>query len=107
MKKIFVLLFPVFLLTACVDSLDDYNIDQKRASLVPARMLFTNGIRGIADALTTPNVNTNNFRLYTQQWTTTTYLNEPRYNMVSRTYSQNFWQIIYRDALSDFQEARR
>ena len=95
------------LLTACVDSLDDYNIDQKRASVVPARTLFTNGIKGVTDVLTTPSVNTNNFRLYSQQWTTTTYLNEPRYNMVARTYSQSFWQILYRDALADFKESKR
>ena len=107
MKKIFLILFPLALLTACVDSLDDYNIDQKRASLVPARTLFTNGIKGVTDNITTPSVNSNNFRLFVQQWTTTTYLNEPRYNMVARTYSQTFWQGIYRDALSDFKEARR
>lgn len=107
MKKIFIILFPVVLLTACVDSLEEYNVDQKRSSVVPARTLFTNAIKGITDVVTTPSVNTNNFRLYTQQWTTTTYLNEPRYNMVARTYSQSFWQAVYRDVLADLKEARR
>jgi hypothetical protein len=107
MKKIFVIVFPIVLLTACVDSLEEYNVDQKRSSTVPTRTLFTNAIKGITDVLTTPSVNTNNFRLYTQQWTTTTYLNEPRYNMVARTYSQSFWQAIYRDVLADLKESRR
>src|SRR5687767_4827934 len=107
MKKISIILMSVVLLTACVDSLEEYNVDQKRSSTVPTRTLFTNAIKGITDVLTTPSVNTNNFRLYTQQWTTTTYLNEPRYNMVARTYSQSFWQAIYRDVLADLKESRR
>jgi hypothetical protein len=107
MKKISIILLSVVFLTACVDSLEEYNVDQKRSSLVPARTLFTNAMKGITDVLTTPSVNTNNFRLYTQQWTTTTYLNEPRYNMVARTYSQSFWQAIYRDVLADLKESKR
>ncbi len=107
MKKILLFLLPVLLLTSCVDSLDDYNIDQKRASAVPAATLFSNAVRNLSDILTTPNVNSNNFRLYTQYWTTTTYLDEPRYSMVSRTYSQAFWQALYRDVLADLKEAKR
>src|SRR5688572_27002430 len=106
-KKIFLVFFPVVLLMACVDNLDDYNIDQKRAAAVPARTLFSGAVKNLTDVITTPNVNTNNFRLFAQHWTTTTYLNEPRYNMVSRTYSQNFWQPVYRDILSDLKESRR
>lgn len=107
MKNTFRILLAAFLVTGCVDSLDDYNIDQKRASEAPPRMLFTSALKNLTDILTTPNVSNNNFRLYTQQWTTTTYLNEPRYSMVSRAYSQNFWQAVYRDVLSDLQEAKR
>lgn len=107
MKKILLYLFPVALLTSCVDSLSDYNIDQKRASAVPPATLFSNAVRNMSDILTTPNVNNNNFRLYSQYWTTTTYLDEPRYSMTARLYSQNFWQAIYRDVLSDLNESKR
>ena len=105
-RKIFGAVVTACLLAGCVDSLDDYNIDQKRASEAPPRMLFSNALKGLADILTTPGVNNNNFRLYAQHWSTTTYLNEPRYNMVSRPYSQNFWQAVYRDVLADLNEAK-
>jgi hypothetical protein len=107
MKKILMLILPVVLLTACVDSLDDYNIDQKRAATTPPGALFSNALKGVTDLLTTPNVNTNNFRLFVQYWTTTTYLDEPRYNMTQRLYSQNQWNAVYVSALADLKEARR
>jgi hypothetical protein len=107
MKKILILILPIVLLTACVDSLDDYNVDKKRASSIPPRTLVTNALKGLTDILTTPNVNSNNYRMFVQYWCTTTYLDEPRYNMTARLYSENFWNAIYRDALSDLKEAKR
>lgn len=93
--------------TACVDSLDDYNIDQKSATEAPPATLFTNATKELADILTTPNVNLNNFRLYVQYWSTTTYLQEPRYDLTSRTIPEALWETIYRDVLADLKEARR
>ncbi|HEY0656379.1 MAG TPA: SusD/RagB family nutrient-binding outer membrane lipoprotein [Chryseosolibacter sp.] len=107
MKKISTVLVTLLLLTSCVDSLDDYNIDKKRASTIPARTLVTNAMKGLTDILTTPNVNSNNYRMFVQYWATTTYLDEPRYNMTSRLYSQNLWNAIYRDVLADLKEAKR
>jgi hypothetical protein len=107
MKKLLIYLLPFFLVTACVDSLDDYNTDRKRASVIPPRTLFTNAMKGLTDILTTPNVNSNNYRMFVQYWATTTYLDEPRYNMTARVYSQNLWNAIYRDVLSDLHEAKR
>lgn len=101
------LVLPIVLLTACVDSLDDYNIDQKKASAIPPRTLFSNALKNLTDALTTPNVNNNNYRMFVQHWTTTTYLDEPRYSMTSRTYSLALWNAIYRDVLADLKEAKR
>jgi len=100
------IVLPFVLLTACVDSLDDWNIDQKRASVVPARTFFTGALKNLTDALTTPNVNNNNYRMFVQYVATTTYLDEPRYNMTARLYSQNLWNSIYRDVLSDLRESR-
>lgn len=101
------MILPLVLLTACVDSLDDWNVDKKRASAVPASTLFTNATKGVIDILTTPNVNLNNYRMFVQYIATTTYLDEPRYNMTARTYSQGFWQAIYRDVLADLKEAKK
>lgn len=107
MKNIYIVIFSMVLTTSCVDSLDDYNIDQKRPSSAPPETLFTSSLKQLADAITTPNVNNNNFRLYIQQWATTTYLQEPRYDMTSRIIPQNLWQSIYKDVIADLRESKR
>jgi hypothetical protein len=107
MKKIFSLVLSLVLLTSCVDSLDDWNIDQKRSSKVPAGTLFTGALKNMTDILTTPNVNSNNYRMFVQYIATTTYLDEPRYSMTSRNYSLNFWNAVYRDVISDLKEAKQ
>jgi hypothetical protein len=106
MRKLFILICPLILLVSCAKDLEEYNIDQKRAFEVPANTLFTNALKNLTNALTTPNVNSNVFRFYVQHWTTTTYLEEPRYNLTSRTIPLALWQSMYRDVLSDLHEAR-
>ncbi|PKV62568.1 SusD/RagB family nutrient-binding outer membrane lipoprotein [Pontibacter ramchanderi] len=107
MKKLIICLFSLVFLASCVDDLEDYNIDQKRATTVPAVTLFTGATKNLMDVLTTPNVNTNNYRFYVQHWTSTQYLDEPRYNMTSRLIPQNMWTTLYRDVLNDLKEAKR
>lgn len=107
MKKIFMMILPLVLLTACVDSLEDWNIDKKRASDAPARTFFTAGLKGLSDIITSANVNNNNYRMFVQQWTTTTYLDEPRYSMTNRLYSQNFWDALYQNSIADLRECKR
>jgi hypothetical protein len=107
MNKLLIFALAIVFTTSCVDSLDDYNIDQKKASVVPARTLFSNAVKNLIDQLNTPNVNNNNTRLYIQQWATVTYTSEPRYDMTSRTIPQSHWQALYRDVLSDLNEASR
>ena len=108
MKNAYIIIGLSFLLiTSCVDSLDDYNIDQKRPSTAPPETFFTSALKQLTDAITTPNVNNNNFRLYIQQWATTTYLQEPRYDMTSRIIPQNLWQSMYKDVIADLRESKR
>src|SRR5690606_15807784 len=107
MKKIVIYLVSVMFLASCVDNLDDFNIDQKKASQVPAATLFTGALKNLTDVMTTPNVNTNNYRFYVQHWTSTQYLDEPRYNMTSRTIPQAMFQALYRDVLADLNDAKR
>lgn len=107
MKKVIICLFSLVFMAACVDDLDEYNIDTKRATDVPPATLFTNALLGLTDVLTTPNVNTNNIRLYVQHWATTQYVEEPRYNMTGRLIPQNYWNALYRDVLADLKEAKR
>jgi hypothetical protein len=107
MRNLFIAFLSLVLVTSCVESLDDYNIDKKRPSSAPAETFLTSAMKQLSDVLTTPNVNTNNFRLYVQHWATTTYLQEPRYDLTSRIIPQNFWQNLYKDVIADLHEARR
>jgi hypothetical protein len=107
MKKIYSFLLAVVLLSSCAKDLEEYNVDQKRATAVPAATLFTAAQKSFADVITSPSVNTNVFRFYVQYWTTTEYLDEPRYNLTSRTLPQAFWSALYKDVLSDLKEAKR
>ncbi|QDH78165.1 SusD/RagB family nutrient-binding outer membrane lipoprotein [Echinicola soli] len=110
MKKIHITLLSCFLIlvSSCVNNLDEYNVDQKNASdEVPPVTLFTNAVKELSDALMTPNVNVNNYRFYAQHWTSTQYLDEPRYNMTSRLIPQNMWDRLYRNTLMDLKESKR
>jgi hypothetical protein len=107
MKKLIICLFSLVFMASCVDDLDEYNFDQKKATNVPAVTLFTGATKNLTDVLTTPNVNTNNYRFYVQHWTSTQYLDEPRYNMTSRTIPQSMWTTLYRDVLNDLKEAKK
>lgn len=107
MKKIFIYMLPAIFLVSCVKSLDDYNIDKKRPVSVSAGSLFVNGTKVLTDLLTTPNVNTNVFRFYMQQWSATTYTDEPRYDFETRNIPLNIWNPMYRTVLISLQECKK
>lgn len=107
MKKLLILILPVVLLASCAKDLGEYNIDQKNPSTVPAGSLFGNALKQMADNQASPSVNSNVLRFYTQQWTSTTYQDEPTYNITTRDIPTNYWNPIYREVLQDLQEAKR
>ncbi|MHC2992151.1 hypothetical protein OB13_11330 [Pontibacter sp. HJ8] len=106
MKKLFIFLALFFSIAACTDDFEEMNVDKKRASEAPGATLFSNAQKELADAVTNANVNTNVFRLFAQHWTTTTYLDEPRYDVATRNIPQFFWHWLYRDVLRDLNEAK-
>lgn len=69
--------------------------------------LFTGAQKNLIDFMTTPNVNRNIYRLITQQWTETTYIDESNYDLTTRTIMDNQWTILYRDVLQDFTRAQQ
>jgi hypothetical protein len=107
MKKIYVILVAAAFLSSCAKNKGDYNIDQKKATDVPAPTLFTAAEKNLTDILTTPNVNSNVFRFYVQFWTATDYLDEPRYNQTARLIPQSFWVAMYRDVIANLRESKR
>ncbi|HQU95372.1 MAG TPA: SusD/RagB family nutrient-binding outer membrane lipoprotein, partial [Saprospiraceae bacterium] len=106
-KLLFIALLPILLLTSCVNSLDDYNVNTKSPSSVSADPMFSYSQKVLADALNSINVNTNVFRFYVQHVTATTYLDEPRYDMTTRTIPQALWNAVYSSVLVDLKEAKR
>jgi len=107
MKKLLIYILPVMLLVSCAKDKGEYNIDQKNPSTVSADKLFGNALLELTDNQTTSSININVFRLWTQQWTTTTYQDEPRYNFTTRNISLNYWTPFYREVLPDLKESRR
>ena len=108
MKKLLIIaLIPFLALTSCVNSLEDYNVNTKAPSKVAPDPMFAYATKVFADAMNSVNVNTNVFRFYSQYLTATTYLDEPRYDMTTRTIPQALWNALYSSTLSDLKEARR
>ncbi len=95
------------ILAACTDEFDDMNIDKKRPAEVPGDAVFTSGLKGLVDQMSTPNVNLNIFRLVAQYWTETTYTDEANYDLVNRTIPDLTFREYYRDALKDLDEAAK
>lgn len=108
MKKLLIIaLMPMLFFASCVNSLEDYNIDTKKPSFVEAEPLYANAVISLNDQLNSVNVNTNVFRFYVQHLSTTTYLDEPRYDMVTRTIPQALWNAMYVSTLADLKEAKK
>ena len=45
MRHLIIIFVSLMLITSCVDSLDDYNIDQKRPSTAPAETFLTASVK--------------------------------------------------------------
>ena len=105
MKNTFFIL-ALAVLSACSIDLTELNLDTKRPQTVPAGTLFSAAQKNLADALTSPNNNINVFRLFAQHWTETTYIDQSNYDLNTRNIPDNFWTLLYRDALKNFRESR-
>src|SRR4051794_40337643 len=105
MKKLFIIVLAATAFIGCNKDLSSLNVDPKNPTVVPSYALFTNAERSFADFLTTSDVNTNVYRLITQQWTQTTYTDESNYNIYTRTIPDEVWHTLYRDILKDAEEA--
>ena len=108
MKKI---LYPIaamalFFATSCVNDAEDYNNDRDKPYIVPAESLLANAQKQLADQQSTPSVNLNPLRYFTQYWTAVQYPQESQFNLVTRNVSHNYWTALYRDVLGNLEGAR-
>ncbi|MGI4822072.1 MAG: SusD/RagB family nutrient-binding outer membrane lipoprotein [Janthinobacterium lividum] len=90
-----------------MDTLQDYNVNTKAASVVPGVTLVTTAERSLTRTLTTTNQNLGITRLLVQYWTETTYNDESRYNLAARQIPENFWTPLFQTVLGNLNEAKR
>ncbi|MFM6984146.1 MAG: SusD/RagB family nutrient-binding outer membrane lipoprotein [Chitinophagaceae bacterium] len=105
MKKIFIVISALTLIVGC-KKFESLNTNTKLATEVPSNFLLSSAQKNLVDVMTSSNVNTNIFRLWSQQWTQTTYFDESRYDLVTRNIAANFWGVLYRDVLKDLDAAK-
>ncbi|WP_416440149.1 SusD/RagB family nutrient-binding outer membrane lipoprotein [Leeuwenhoekiella sp. A16] len=109
MKKYIVALTALVFFWSC-QSDEDYenlNRDPKNPTEVSSEFLFTAATVSLSDNMASPNVNDGLYRFLSQYWTTTTYLDEPNYNLSSRQNPDNVWSELYRDVIFDIQDAKK
>lgn len=108
MKKYLLIFIACSTLWSCMtdEQYEDLNRDPKNPTIVEADYLFTNAIVSLSDVLASPSVNINIFRFIAQYFTSTTYLDEPNYDLTQRAIPQNFWSEIFRDVIFDVRDAK-
>ncbi len=101
MKKILILCLVTLGFAACTSDITEINVDPKNPSEVGAGALLANATIQLSDFLASPNVNINNFRLWSQQWAQTTYNDESNYDLVTRDVNGNTWDRLYAAVIRD------
>jgi len=107
MKRIYlILIILIAVVTSCQDKLEEMNNDTKHPTDVPGNFLFANAQKALADQVATPNVNLNNWKLWAEYWTETTYTDESNYDIVTRDIASNNFRTYYRNVLMDFNQSK-
>lgn len=106
MKNIFAIFLTILLFSSC-SKIDELNVNIKDPTKVPGESLFTGAQKSLGNIMVTPNVNSNIFRMFVQQWTETTYIDEANYDITTRPIPGNFWNVLYRDVLMNFKESAK
>lgn len=107
MKKILIvgMMFSGLLISSCKKNITDLNIDPKSPTVVPSGPLFTNAELNLSDMMASTNVNVNNFRLFVQYWSETTYTDETNYDLNQRSIPDRWFASLYRDVIRDLTES--
>ncbi len=106
MKKIIAFIL-VFVVAASCTKLEDLNKNITDPIAVPGESLFTGAQVNLFDQMVSTNVNNNIFRLFSQYWTETTYIDESNYDLTTRSIPDNHWNVLYRDVLMDLKESAK
>lgn len=107
MKKIIILFIGVFAMYSCSDDLENLNKNTKDPADVPGESLFTGAQKNLVDQISEINVNLNNTQLWSQFLQEATYLDESRYDQVTRTIPQAHWDVMFKDVLKDLDQSSK
>lgn len=107
MKKISILLLTLILAFSCSKDLENLNEDTKNPSVAAGETFFTGAQKNMVDRMASINVNTNVWRQFVQQVTSTTYNDEANYNIANRRVPDGLWTTVYRDVLKDLDESAK
>lgn len=105
LNKIILISLAMLTVVSCQD-LSELNVDTKNPQEVPAGALFANATKDLFDFMTEPNVNVNNFRLWSQQWAQTTYADESNYDLITRNVNGAAWNTLYAEVIRDLRETK-
>lgn len=106
MKKILIFITIIFAFYSC-DKLESLNENKKDFTTVPGEAIFNGTTRAFTNLVLTCNVNRNNTMLFAQMLASTTYPDESRYDMVTRTIPENNMNTVYRTVLMNLKDAKR
>ena len=106
MKKLFTAASAALLIASCTSDLSSLNENSKAPVQVPAGTLIANATVDLSDYLASVNVNLNNFTLWSQHWTQTTYTDESNYDYNQRDVNGNTFDALYANVLRDLQDAK-
>lgn len=90
-------------LTSCVD--EELNINPKSAVVIPSANLLGNGLYQSATSLTTPNVNSNNYVFFVQQFSETGYVDEVNYTF-NRNQPRALFNSLYISSIGNLKQAK-
>jgi hypothetical protein len=107
MKKIFTAAAAALVIASCTSDLSSLNVNSKAPEQVPAGALIANSTVTLTDYLTSVNVNLNNFILWSQHWTQTTYTDESNFNYNNRDVNGNTFDAMYATVLRDLNDASK
>ena len=107
MKKIFTAAAAALVIASCTSDLSSLNVNSKAPEQVPAGALIANATVSLTDYMTSVNVNLNNFILWSQHWTQTTYTDESNFNFDGRDVNGNTFDVLYATVLRDLSDAAK
>lgn len=104
-KILFCLLLFLAIGTSCEKDITDYNIDPKKPTTVPSSYLLVNAQKTLGDRVQGISGATI-FRVWSQHWTQSTYVDEANYDIKGRNPGSLYWRRLYTNVLQDLRSAK-